>query len=221
MIDTLYTLRTIPIAATINDSIVGSTTIGGCLEIGVKDSLNFVLSGSPSVRVVMPEETDWAMVIGIVTICINILVLLVTCWHNRILQKSETEEIRTRAIQDVAIQKQAKLYEMLVNLSYIIQDPNNDSNSIDMMAFKDKLEQTKLFISTNHLYIRDNLEEVTYDLLNIFSSLTEMPDAKTMNNIDKNLAEYCKVYNTPNEIRKTRKNRILNSFKNIFCPTHK
>ena len=78
MIDTLYTLRTIPIATTIRDSIITKTTIGGNLEIGVQDSLNFVLSGSPTIMLEMPKEINWSAILGIISVVVNALLVFHT-----------------------------------------------------------------------------------------------------------------------------------------------
>ncbi len=224
MIDTLYTLNTIPIRASVRDSILTNTSLSGGLNIDGIDSLNLVLSGAPSVNVVMPEQTDWAMIIGIATICVNVLVLFVTIWSNRRLQQHETAEIRTRTIQEVSIKKEAELFERLVGICNLLQaqyenDKNGDNcrfvQAISNDKIRDTINETQTFISKNSIHINDELEQISVDLLNIYSdnvSSMQVLDIESLDKINDLLDQYCDRYNKPYETWKT---VILNRIRTI------
>lgn len=206
MIDTLYTLKAIPVRASIRDSILTHTTLSGGLDIDGIDSLNLVLSGTPSVNVVMPEQTDWAMIIGFVSIFANILVLAITIWSNKRLQQHETEEIRTRTIQDIAIKKQAQLFKKLVNINNLLQNQDEDTEDeeidnffqgLSKKALTDNINEAQLFISQNRLYINETLQNIATELLNLYSKQNNILDIETITVINEKIQEYCERYNAP------------------------
>lgn len=199
MIDTLCTLKTIPLTTTIQDSIVTNTSIRGGIDIGVRDSLNFVLSGSPTIMLENSGQTDWTAIVGISSMLMSVIVLFLTYYYNRKLQKTETEEIRTRAIQEIAITKQAELYKMLadVNNQTTSKCSNIAPSRNHSINIQDKVQEIQSFLSINLPYIRHDLLGIAYEVLNIFSSLIQIPDSETMNSIDQKLLDYCDKFNAP------------------------
>lgn len=199
MIDTLYTLRTIPIATTIQDSIITNTSIRGGIDIGIQDSLNFVLSGSPTVLVEMPNQIDWSsFILSILSILLSAAVAVYTVYKNQQLQKSETEELKRRKIQEIAITQQAEMFRQLQELTDMVQESVDELNIITPTAqkkFKKLFNKAKNFFNQNTIYIRDPLWSIVSEVLNIYDvpNFTFTMDA--IEKIEKKLDEYCEEYN--------------------------
>lgn len=200
MIDTLYTLRTIPISTTIRDSILTNSTLSGGLDINGIDSLNLILSGTPTVSVLMPAQLDGATIVAIVSIIANIVIVGLTFYSKKWLQKHETEEIRNREMQNIAIKQQANLYELLVEISYLLQSPEciNDSQEIswevDNKDLNAKILYAKLFLSKNELFITDELSKIAYELLDLFVNIQKFPSVEISKAIEFKLWQYSNIY---------------------------
>lgn len=200
MIDTLYTLRTIPISTTIRDSILTNSTLSGGLDINGIDSLNLVLSGTPTVSVLIPAQLDGATIVAIVSIIANIVIVGLTFYSKKWLQKHETEEIRNREMQNIAIKQQANLYELLVEISYLLQSPEciNDSQEIswevDNKDLNAKILYAKLFLSKNELFITDELSKIAYELLDLFVNIQKFPSVEISKAIEFKLWQYSNIY---------------------------
>lgn len=198
MIDTLYALKTIPLTTIIQDSIVTNASIRGEFEIGVQDSLNFVLSGSPTIMLETSGQTNWTAIIGIATIVMNIIVLIITFCYNRRLQKTETIEIRIRAIQNTAIQKQADMFRLLRELTDVAQDSVEQIDIIkpaEQEKFKVLFSKAQNFHTQNTIYIRDSLGIIVTEVLNIYSDPNFLCTIDTIQEIENKLKKYCDVYN--------------------------
>lgn len=198
MIDTLYTLRTIPIATTIRDSIITKTTIGGNLEIGVQDSLNFVLSGSPTIMLEMPKEINWSAILGIISVVVNALLVFYSLYQNRKLQQCETEELRKRKIQEIAITQQAEMYRLLQELTNVAQDfvdPIDIQQPAEQKKFKKKVYAARTFFTQNTIYIREPLETIVTEVLDIYDDPNFVYDIDTIKKIEDILGKYCDIYN--------------------------
>lgn len=199
MIDTFYTLKSIPLVTTIQDSVVMNASIRGGIDVAIQDSMNFVLSGSPTVLVKMPNQMDWAsFILSISSILLSAAVAVYTVYKNQELQKSETEELRRRKIQEIAITQQAEMFRQLQELTDMVQESVDELNIITPTAqkkFRKLLNNAKNFFNQNTIYIRDPLWSIVSDVLNIYNvpNFTFTMDA--IEKIDKKLEEYCEEYN--------------------------
>ncbi|MBO5673844.1 MAG: hypothetical protein J6S09_06105 [Paludibacteraceae bacterium] len=199
MIDTLYTLRTIPIATTIQDSIITNTSIRGGIDIGIQDSLNFVLSGSPSVLLDMPNQIDWiSLTLGVLSILSTAAIAVYTVYNNKELQKSETEELRRRKIQEIAVTRQAEMFRQLQKLTDMVQESVDETNIMKPTAqkkFRQLFNSARNFLNQNTIYIRDPLWSIASNVLDLYEDPNFIYDTETIREIGNKIDDYCNEYN--------------------------
>lgn len=199
MIDTLYALKSIPLATTIQDSVVTNTSIRGGIDIGIQDSLNFVLSGSPSVLLDMPNQIDWiSLTLGVLSILSTAAIAVYTVYNNKELQKSETEELRRRKIQEIAVTRQAEMFRQLQKLTDMVQESVDETNIMKPTAqkkFRQLFNSARNFLNQNTIYIRDPLWSIASDVLDLYEDPNFIYDTETIREIGNKIDDYCNEYN--------------------------
>lgn len=199
MIDTLYALKSIPLTTTIQDSVVTNTSIRGGIDIGIQDSLNFVLSGSPSVLLDMPNQIDWiSLTLGVLSILSTAAIAVYTVYNNKELQKSETEELRRRKIQEIAVTRQAEMFRQLQKLTDMVQESVDETNIMKPTAqkkFRQLFNSARNFLNQNTIYIRDPLWSIASDVLDLYENPNFIYDTETIREIGNKIDDYCNEYN--------------------------
>lgn len=203
MIDTLYIAKQIPYSVVVQDTINFNSIVGGDLGLNVSDSLNLVLSGTPSVSVIMPQQVNWeAIIIGVIGIVVNAIIVYLTFRSKKQLQKLETKEIRVRKIQDIAIGKQSELYKLLVDLSDESVIIPEKETSFKLSEYPNsnlirKINYTRNYIEQNKLHINDKLEAIARSIIDLYDpSLNKDISFNDMNNIEGKLKEYTDSFNS-------------------------
>ena len=186
------------------DTIKTNSIIDGSLNLCTCDSVNVVLSGTPSVKIEDAKMTDWGVWTSLLAIIVNAIVVYFTFINEKKLQKHETGEIRTRKIQEIAITQQVAMYEKMVELSKMsreIGDKSDSSSAKGLLilsqnsSFKQRVAQAQDFLASNELYIRGELKKKATEVLEIFGSEDFKYDIITKMKLEDLLKQYSDIYN--------------------------
>ena len=160
------------------------------------------------------KETNWTVIIAIISIIANILVVILTYVLQTRLKHLETKEIRTQNIQEVEVKKQADMYQKLKDIDNFMSAHENslwpDAGEGDAelkRQLNDKIIEAENFHQQNTLYIRGKIGKVTANLLAQFKKKKDGDQsAEVMNNIQKFLKDYVDVYHNHPELIQEKSN---------------
>lgn len=179
------------------------------------ENIGLKLSGDYSLRLIEEnKETNWTVIIAIISIIANVLVVILTYVLQTRLKHLETKEIRTQNIQEVEVKKQADMYQKLKDIDNFMSAHENslwpDGGEGDAelkRQLNDKIIEAEDFHQQNTLYIRGKIGRVTANLLAQFKKKKDGDQsAEVMNNIQKFLKDYVDVYHNHPELIQEKSN---------------